>query len=291
MGENILTTDNLTKEYREVTANKNISVQIERGKIVGLIGRNGSGKTTFLRMVTGLVKPTSGSVDKKYVNVGAIVEAPAFFKGMSGIRNMYYHAKLIGASKEDALITLKKCGLNPDDKKRVGNYSLEVKQRLGIALALLSKPEMLILDEPTNGLDPEGIIELRAFLKELSHKENMTILVSSHILSELAQIADSFVIINNGMLVETLTAEDLQNKIKKHIIVKTEDENAANVLEKLKNDGVIEDFKAGESEFIIYEPNDVNVLIKAIAELDVIDIMSKNDTLETYYLDKVGGAV
>ena len=212
-GDFLIFTDGITKKYKETVANNEISVAIPRGKIVGFVGENGSGKTTFLRIITGLTFATAGSFryntpDGK-CRIGAIVESPAYHPAMSARDNLRFQARLCGV-KEDVIDgILQTVGLSDTGKKAAKHFSLGMRQRLGIAIALLSEPELLILDEPTNGLDPQGIIELREFLKRLCAEKKMTLLISSHILSELSLLAEHYLFIHKGRILQSVSSEEL----------------------------------------------------------------------------------
>lgn len=213
---------NLSKKFGERYAVKNVSFEILEGEIFGLIGQNGAGKTTIIRMITGLAKPTTGEVficgnsvqknfEKAIVNVGGIIENPELYGYMSGMDNLRYYASLYGnisQSKIDEIIKL--VGMERRIFDKVQTYSLGMKQRIGIAQALLHSPKLLILDEPTNGLDPNGIREMRQFLKTLARKEKISILISSHILSEMEQLCDTVGIIDDGQIVELKTLEQIK---------------------------------------------------------------------------------
>jgi len=209
MNNIVLKVCNLTKQYKELTAVDNLSFSLYQGEIVGFIGANGAGKSTTIKLITGLIKATAGEIEicgqniqnreKALVNIGAIVEAPHFYEYMSAKQNLQYFAsyfdKIDNARIEKVL---KLVGLFDRKDDKVSKYSLGMKQRLGIAQALLNNPKILILDEPTNGLDAEGIIQIRKFLKDLTAKTKVTIFISSHILSELQNLCDRFIIIDKG---------------------------------------------------------------------------------------------
>jgi len=231
----ILKVEGVTKIFGTRTAVNNVSFDIKKGEIYGLIGQNGAGKTTIIRIITGLCKPTSGNVfisgyniqtnfEKAIKNVGAIIENPELYAYMSGMDNLY---KNVTKNKIDEIVSL--MGMDNRIHDKVKTYSLGMKQRVGIAQALLHDPELLILDEPTNGLDPNGIKEMRNFLKSLAKKKGIAILISSHILSEMELICDKIGIIDNGMIVENKSIEELQNKIssKLQISVKVDYPNYA----------------------------------------------------------------
>ena len=207
--DKIIIVDHVSKSFQGTKVLNDVSVSFERGKIHGIVGRNGSGKTVLIKTICGFMKPDTGKVivDGKVVgkdmdfpqNIGAIIEAPGFLPTQSAYKNLMYLASLRGIiGKKEVRYAIDLVGLNSDDKKPVGKYSLGMKQRLGIAMALLGKPQLLILDEPTNGLDPAGIQEIRELIKGLPATHNMTVIVSSHLLSEVEQMADMVGIIHHG---------------------------------------------------------------------------------------------
>ena len=241
----IIETKNLTKVYGEQTVVNSVNLHIEKGSIYGLLGRNGAGKTTIMKMILGLTDISNGEVSvfnqnikgnekKIYPRIGAIIETPGFYPNLTGTENLEIFAMLRGTAFPNAVKNaLEVVGLPYKDKKLFGNYSLGMKQRLGIANAILHDPEVLILDEPTNGLDPIGIAEVRDFIKDLSVKKGKTILISSHILSEITLLADTVGIIDKGVLLEENSMEELNKKNRKYIILEVSDvSKAATILEK-----------------------------------------------------------
>lgn len=222
MAKFVLEVNGLTKKFKERVAVDNVSFEIIEGEIFGLIGPNGAGKTTIIRMITGLAKPTSGEVfidgislqkhyEKAIAKLGGIIETPDLYSYMSGMENLKFFASLypgITQQKIDSVVKL--VGMEKRIHDRVKNYSLGMKQRVGIAQALLHDPKILILDEPTNGLDPNGIRDMRKFLIGLARKKHISILVSSHILSEMEQLCDTVAIINNGKILEVKTLEQIK---------------------------------------------------------------------------------
>ena len=244
MSEYILRTNNLYKKYVKNLALNNINLEIKKGDIYGFIGQNGAGKTTLLRIATGLTFPTKGTVElfgqsskkglvESIKRVGAVVENPALFPNMSAYENLELHRLQKGIpDKKCSERTLELVGLKNTGRKKVANFSLGMKQRLGIAIALLSDPEFLILDEPTNGLDPMGIVELRQLIKRLNKEREMTVLISSHILSELHQLATRYGIIHKGKLIEQITALQLNQKCRQYLRIKVDNPGkGATVLE------------------------------------------------------------
>lgn len=214
----LLETKNLSKIYKDVVAVDKINLQLPQNAVYGLIGRNGAGKTTILKMLSGLIHPTEGEIKynsqiikNRFGNIGTLIESPGLFRNMTGFENLKIKSFLTDKkySNEDIRDLLKLVGLNNVAKQKVKNYSLGMKQRLGIALALVGDPEVLILDEPINGLDPQGIIEIRNIIKKLHEKKDITIIISSHILDELFKIATNFCIIHNGKIIVQKTKEEL----------------------------------------------------------------------------------
>ncbi|MGM0156552.1 hypothetical protein IGI47_000840 [Enterococcus sp. AZ191] len=217
----ILSTLNLTKQLGTSELLSNVNMTISRGDIYGFIGNNGAGKTTFMRTITGLMKHDSGEIKlfgEKFSNnrellkkVGALIESPVFFPEMTGYDNLKYFSILNGKSKEDVDELIQIMNLKKVAGKKVKNYSLGMKQRLGIAITLISDPEFIVLDEPLNGLDPQGIQDIRKLILKLKEERNITFLISSHILSELEQIATKYGIMHDGKLLEEFSIEDYEN--------------------------------------------------------------------------------
>ena len=298
--ENILKTSNLTKTFSKKTAVSNVNMNIKKGDIYGFIGRNGAGKTTLIKMLVGLSSPTSGSIelfDDKNLNkqrrkIGTVIEAPAFVPHLSAKENMYIQWKLLG-SKDKSIIdeTLKLVGLEDVGKKKVKKFSLGMKQRLGIAMTLMGEPEFLVLDEPTNGLDPEGIIEVRKMLKKLNQERGLTILVSSHILGELAKLATRYGIINDGVLIEEFTDKELGERCRAGLIVKVDDvHKASDVLKGELNTENFHVLNENTLEILDFLENP-GVITKAFAKSDIsVDSISqKSVDLEEYFMSVIGG--
>lgn len=223
MGNVIISTAKLTKEYKKEKAVDNVNMRIYEGDIYGLIGKNGAGKTTLMKMISGIIYPTSGSMslfgtnDKKEIiqarrKIGISIENPALYENMNAYDNLKYINIMYGIKSDDNIKRiLTKVGLDPTSKKKVALYSLGMKQRLAIAIALINDPKLLILDEPINGLDPEGIHEVRDLLLQLNTKEKITILISSHILGELEKLATRYGIMSNGELVKEMDESEIRN--------------------------------------------------------------------------------
>lgn len=244
-GEAVFATEYLCKEYRHTVALRDVSITIPRGQIYGLIGENGAGKTTLLRILCGLTRPTRGRLllfgaadaarqSEMRRRMGCLVDGPALYADLTAWQNLKVQCLQRGLNEADIAPTLQLVGLKDTGSKPAGKFSLGMRQRLGLAVALLGKPEFLVLDEPLNGLDPMGIQELRHLLEKLNREQGMTILLSSHILSELHQLATSYGILHNGQLLEQLTAEELDARCSKYLLVRTDnDRRAVDILRKM----------------------------------------------------------
>ena len=260
----IMDTNALTKQYgTQVVVNK-LNMNVKKGEIYALLGRNGAGKTTTLRMIMGLLKPTSGEVrifgeklntnnSKVFQRIGALIEAPSFYENLTAQENLELIASLRGIHNENAINSaLILVGLECENKKKVGKFSLGMKQRLGIALALMHEPELIILDEPTNALDPIGIQQIRVLIRDLCNQKNTTFLISSHILSEVEQLADRIGIIEKGNLLEETYMDDI-GKYNRHY-VKMAVSNAMQTIPILESKLGIFDFEIEDDNTLkIYE--------------------------------------
>lgn len=305
MKEYILKTYNISKKYKKNLVVDNVSISIKRGDIYGFIGQNGAGKTTIMKMITGLVNPSEGyieifkEVEKNKLNkerkrIGALIETPALYLDMSASENLELLRIQKGIPGSSCINEkLKLVGLENTGKKKVKQFSLGMKQRLGIAMALLSDPEILILDEPVNGLDPKGIVEIRDLLKKLNKEKNMTIIISSHLLSELNQVATCYGIINNGKLIEEISKKELYNKCKKALRIKVDDINRAVVC--LESVLKTTNFKVLKNNTIkLYDYIDSQIEVsKALISSNVIieEIVSIGDDLEDYFMNLIGGSL
>ncbi|BDQ44785.1 ABC transporter ATP-binding protein [Enterococcus faecalis] len=303
MSNYIIETKNLTKQYGEQKSVANLSIHVRKGSIYGLLGRNGAGKTTTMKMLLGLTKPTLGEAkifnqdiknDMKSIlpRVGSLIESPGFYPNLTGTENLKIFARLRGVPNQEAVRNvLDLVGLPYNDKKLFSQYSLGMKQRLAIALTLMHDPEVIILDEPINGLDPIGIAEIRSFIRDLCDKQGKTILISSHILSEIEQLADDIGIINNGELLEEGSLEELKQKNNKyiHFIVSNTSE-AALILE---NDFQISDFQIIDNRQLkIYDTSLSVATINRtfiLRDLEVSEARLQEDTLEDYFKRVTGG--
>lgn len=303
MDEYVIETKKVTKIYGEQTAVNAVSIHVKKGRIYGLLGRNGAGKTTIMKMILGLSSLTSGEVDvfgqnikgrekQIYPRIGAIIETPGFYPNLTGTENLEIFAKLRGTAAPNAVKhALDIVGLPYRDKKLFSKYSLGMKQRLGIANAILHDPELLILDEPTNGLDPIGIAEVRNFIKDLSIERGKSILISSHILSEISLLADDIGIIDHGVLLEEDSMLALEQKNRKYVLLQVSDiPKAALILE--RQFGIKEYSVQDDHALRIYDTSlDMAAVNKALVVQNVALISSQlcNDTLEDYFKKITGG--
>ncbi len=294
-----MTTTNLTKTYGKKDAAKDVSIHVREGEIYGLIGRNGAGKTTVMRMISGLSKPTSGSYQLNGENkfgVGVLIESPGIYPNMSAAENLRLKCIAMGCySKkyvDDLLLTV---GLENAGKKNAGSFSLGMRQRLGIALALVGDPKMIVLDEPINGLDPQGIVEVRHTLEKLKEEKNITIMISSHILDELSKLADSYGIIHEGKLLDEFTTEELSSRCGQFVIIKTTDNRKAvaliNKMDELTNGEVIASIDDDGNVRVVNVLDKTIEINKALMEnnIGVKEIFIQRTSLEDYYLSVTGG--
>lgn len=303
MNDMVVETRNLTKVYGEQTVVDRVNLHVRKGRIYGLLGRNGAGKTTIMKMILGLTPVTSGEVkvfgqiirgnEKRiYPRIGAIIEKPAFYPNLTGTENLEMFAKLRGTTKPNAVReALEIVGLPYRDRKVFSKYSLGMKQRLGIANAILHDPELLILDEPTNGLDPIGIAEVRNFIRALCVEYGKTILLSSHILSEVSLLADDIGIIHNGVLLEESSMAELRKKNRKFVQLQVSDTaKAALVLERKFN---VSDYSIQDDHTLrIYNTALDMAEVNRTLMLENISVISSqlcNDTLEDYFRKVTGG--
>ena len=291
----ILTTTGLTKKYGEKLAADRINIHIKEGEIYGLIGRNGAGKTTIMRMISGLSAPTSGSYEfhsNDSSGIGVLIESPGIYANRSAFDNLKIKCIATGMKSRGYVEEiLKTVGLeNTDLKKPAGSYSLGMRQRLGIGLALVGDPKMLVLDEPINGLDPQGIAEIRQMLVKLRDEKGITIMISSHILDELAKVADCFGIINDGTLLDEFTSEELHQRSGQFVRIRTSDNAAAGKI--LKGIGLTKISAETDGTLRVSEQLDnTPAMAKAIVEASIglQEISLNSISLEDYYLGVTEG--
>ncbi len=295
--ETILKTVNLTKVYGRRTVVDGVSMTINKGDIYGFIGKNGAGKTTFMRTVLSLTSITSGEVElfdgKKIEEVGnkigSLIEAPGLYKNATAYENLKRFSILYGADESKINDILKFVNLDKTGKKKAKDFSLGMRQRLGIAIALLGEPEFLVLDEPINGLDPAGIKEIRDVILKLNKELGITFLISSHLLDELAKVVTKYGIINNGVLLEEVSAKELINNCKNKLIVKTDDNSKAKEL--IKSEFDIKKIDEVEDNLVLYSDLEKSALInKALVKKGILvsEIYTEVDSLEDYFIRKIG---
>ena len=302
----VLKTDNLYKRYKYQFALNGVNMTINKGDIYGFVGENGSGKTTVIRLITGLISPTSGhfelfgedSRSKGILNarkkLGAIVETPSIYLNMPAKENLKMQCGLLGVKnnvEEMSKRVLGEVGLSDlyDNKKNAGNFSLGMRQRLGIAMALLGEPEFLILDEPMNGLDPAGIVEIRELILKLNKERGITFLISSHILTELSLVATTYGIISKGRIIKEISAEELKNVKGTYVLLKAEDRDALidliNQTEFVKDAQVLDDC-------VKIVTDKVTPLLKTVLDGGVVlkEVKTHTFDIEEYYMSLIGGA-
>ena len=301
----VLKTYNITKKYGEQLAVDNVNMTIKKGDIYGFIGQNGAGKTTLIRLITGLIHKSGGEIEllganeenelnKARTMVGSLIESPSLYTNMTARENLEV-SRLVrnipGKKCIDEVLEL--VGLKDVEKKKVKNFSLGMRQRLGIANALMGNPKLLILDEPINGLDPMGIVEIRELLKKINKEKDMTILISSHILSELSEIATTYGIISNGKLIEEITAGKLAEKCRQYIELRVDDTAIAVTL--LERELGISDYEVLEDKKIKIFSNLENVgeINSILSKSGVIveNIGIKGENLEEYFVNIIGGSL
>ena len=292
--EYVITTDKLTKKFGKKTAALDIDLRVREGEIYGLIGRNGAGKTTVMRMISGLSKPTSGSYQMNGENrfgVGVLIESPGIYPNLSAEENLRLKCIAMGCnSKEYINKLLHIIGLENTAKKHAGSFSLGMRQRLGIGLALVGDPKMIVLDEPINGLDPQGIAEVRKTLERLRQDKGITIMISSHILDELGKLADSYGIIHEGRLLDEFTLDELSNRCGQYVIAKTSDnDKAVSIIRQLGFNSIGVDPTGNIRIDNAIERSEEITKSLVLGGVGVKEIFIKKTTLEEYYLSVTGG--
>lgn len=303
MSEAVIQTRNISKLYGKFSAVDGLSIQVGKGDIYALVGKNGAGKTTLLKIICGLTPATSGELElfgqtsaqqlsMARAHMGTMIETPGFFPYLTAKDNLeYYRLQRGGKDKTCVERSLQFVGLADTGNKKFKNFSLGMKQRLGLALAIMDDPEMLILDEPINGLDPMGIKEFRDIILKLNKEKQTTILVSSHILGELSQIATTYGFINKGKLIEHITAEGLKEKCRSYLRVDVDNtERGLNVLQNLLPNGKIEAID-DHTIHINGKLEDPAQLVKALVENGVMvsQVYRSGINLEQYFINLIGG--
>lgn len=302
MSEDIVVSKNLVKRYKGINVVDSVSIKVKKGHIYGLVGRNGAGKTTVLKMIVGNTVQTSGEIelfgksDAKGIEIGrsrsgAIIENPAFFPYLTAKENLEYYRIQRGIAENNIDEILMEVGLGEVGKKKFKNFSLGMKQRLGLALAISSNPDILILDEPINGLDPMGIVEFRNIILKLNKDRGITVLISSHILNELANIATDFGFIEKGKIIQEISAVDLHEKCKECLQANVSStEKVATLLEQKLN---CRDYEVISNTLInIYNFNNEPSIISELIVKNGVKLnsmVSKGQNLEDYFIALVGG--
>ena len=301
MSEYVLETESLTKTYRGKNAVDHIDLKIRKGDIYGFIGKNGAGKTTTIKMISGLNRPTSGSMklfgsddlQEGRKKIGTVIENPAIYPYLSARQNIEVQRILKGVSDKsvtDDLINI--VGLKNAGKKKAKNFSLGMKQRLAIALSLVGDPEFLLLDEPINGLDPTGIKDIRELILKLNKEAGITILISSHILGELAKISTAYGVISEGAMTAQFTSEELKERVKPSLTITVDDPGKA--VDILENAMGIKDFEVNENCIHIYEMLDKSSQINAVLEQNEVAVRSlskEQGDYENYFIKLMEGSV
>lgn len=299
--EYVLQTNNLTKKYKSFQALNSLTMNVPKGSIYGFVGKNGSGKTTLIRLICGLQKPTSGTfqlygiendsneITKSRRRMGAVVETPSIYMDMTAEDNLKQQYLILGIPSYDGIPELLKLvGLENTGKKKAKHFSLGMRQRLGIAIALAGNPDFLVLDEPINGLDPQGIVEIRELILKINREKQITVLISSHILDELSRLATYYGIIDNGRIVKELSSEELDSVCRKCVRIEVSDTSVlARVLDSMELEYKI----ISNNQADIFSKINVTQLTVALAKenCEVISMQEKDESLESYYISLVGG--
>ena len=300
--EYVLTTNALSKQYGKFKALDELNMHVPKGTIYGFVGKNGAGKTTLIRVICGLQEPSAGTytlygtanTDKKIFKsrrrMGAVVETPSIYLKMSAADNLKMQYDILGVpSYDDIPELLKLVGLEHTGKKKAEHFSLGMKQRLGIAIALVGNSDFLVLDEPVNGLDPQGIVEIRELLLKLNREHQITILISSHILDELSKLATHYGFIDKGRIVKEMSAAELEEACSKATRLKVTDSRIlARVLDELQMEYKI----ISDTEVDVFEKVNITSLTLALAKenCEVLSVQEREESLESFYLSLIGGA-
>lgn len=296
--EVVLKIKDLTKVYNKKRVVDGLTLNVEAGQIYGFLEPNGAGKTTTIKMITGLIKKDAGDIvingidavknhDVAMNYVGAIVEVPSFYEYMSGMENLKLYARLRNIKKEQILKIVKLVKLENKIYEKVKKYSLGMKQRLGLAVSLLHSPKLLILDEPTNGLDPEGIRELRELLKKIAHEDNVAVFVSSHLLSEMQLMCDKVAIINNGKIVKVESMDSIKNESNIYEF------NVSDIDMAQKYIGKIARCEKKQNKLIVFYDGKISDILKLLMEngIEVVSFEKKVNMLEEKFLSMTGGKI
>ena len=290
----IINTKNLTMKFKDFYAIKDVTIDVKSNQIYGLVGKNGAGKTTLMKCLLGLLPGSNGEIKMFETDnladgrrrTGALIEEPGFFKNLTGYQNLMYFSKAFGINDSaEVLKLLQLLKLSEAKDKKYKNYSLGMKQRLGIALALIGDPDLLVLDEPINGIDPEGIVEMRNLFKSLVYDQGKTIIISSHILSEVENLCDNIAIIEKGQVIDVIENHSAKNQMTKYVTSLSTDNN-----EKAKEILTKENISFKEDKGLIIE-SDIKTsrLLKLMTEndIEIIEFARKKESLEEYYLERL----
>lgn len=290
----IINTKNLTMKFKDFYAVKDVSIDVKSNQIYGLVGKNGAGKTTLMKCLLGLLPGSSGEIKMFETDnlaegrrrTGALIEEPGFFKNLTGYQNLMYFSKAFGINDSaEVLKLLQLLKLSEAKDKKYKNYSLGMKQRLGIALALIGDPDLLVLDEPINGIDPEGIVEMRNLFKSLVYDQGKTIIISSHILSEVENLCDNIAIIEKGQVIDIIENHSAKNQMTKYVTSLSTDNN-----EKAKEVLSKENINFKEENGLVLE-GDIKTsrILKLMTEneIEIIEYARKKESLEEYYLERL----
>ncbi len=299
--EYILSTNVLTKQYGHFKALDALSMHVPKGSIYGFVGKNGAGKTTLIRLICGLQRPTSGEYylygdcfkEKGIIaarrRMGAVVETPSIFQDLSAVDNIRQQYQVLGRPSFDGIDELLDLvGLSDTGKKKAKNFSLGMRQRLGIAVALAGNPDFLVLDEPTNGLDPQGIVEIRELILRLNQEQQITVLISSHILDELSRLATHYGFIDHGHMVKEISAQELEDACRKCVSVEV---TSTQILTHVLDEMGLEYAVHSDTQADIYGAVGVTGLVMRLAkeQCEVLRMSEKDESLESYYIRLVGG--
>lgn len=299
--EYVLQTDALCKSYRHFKALSGLSMSVPKGAIYGFVGKNGAGKTTLIRLICGLQNPTSGvytlygrknadkMIEKARRRMGAVVETPSIHLDMTARDNLRWQYRVLGLPNDDGIDEiLGLVGLENTGKKKAKNFSLGMRQRLGIAIALAGSPDFLVLDEPVNGLDPQGIIEIRELILKLNREKQITLLISSHILDELSKIATHYGFIDGGRIVKEISAAELENVCRKCERLKVSNvKTLARVLDDMGAEYKI----VSDCEADVFAKISVTRLVEALSAngCELLSVTERDESLESYYINLIGG--
>ena len=293
----IIETKNLTKSFPNKLAVDHVNMHVKRGDIYGFIGKNGAGKTTTMKLILGLINPTEGEIalfgskdlNKGRARIGSLIEAPGLYKNASAFENMKRFSLLYGGTDKEIKEILSLVGLGKVGNRKAGNFSLGMRQRLGIAISLLGNPDILILDEPINGLDPAGIKEIRDTIVRLNQERSVTFLISSHLLDELAKITTTYGIVNDGKLVEEIASAELMERCKQNLKIKVSDVGKA--ISVLKSNGLLERYDSDERSITMFDNFDKPAAINELlvqSGVHVEELTSSNSGFEDYFIERIG---